>query len=723
MKKRPLCVFCVLVIVILCITGLSGYRPWYPDNQLICSVAEQQKEVRIDGYIYQREYKDERNILYLKQAVLSVTSHDKYKIEHVKITCEVLKETIRVGDFVRVFGELKPVEAATNPGQFDPESYYRSEKIGYTMWNPEIQVIRRPLFSLHHVLNQLKERISASLKAAAPDETGTILAAMVTGDKSDLGEDITSLFRQGGISHVLAISGLHLGILGMGLYKLLRRVGMPLRPAGILAVAFMCCYGGMVGTGISTLRALLMFGIKIGGDLTGRTYDPPTALALTALVLLAGNPAYLTGSSFWLSFSAVLSLMIWKGKQKLAGGICLHFFMAPILLYFFYEISFYGILLNLIVLPTVSVVLISGFLGGIVGIFATGMGKIFVLPARYILYIYEYLCNGIVKLPGAVLILGRPTLAQIGLYYGIMALVLYAYRKNRIYKKRFFFLLLMIPAWILLCFHRSNNLKITMLDVGQGDAIVLQIPGGHAYLLDGGSSSEKQVGTYRILPFLKQAGVRHLEAIFLTHDDSDHMNGIVEILEAMERGESNLEVGRLVLPKWQDTVPFAAVIELAEALSIPVCYMGAGDCVRDGKTEIICLHPSGEDYSGKSNEGSLVLLIRYGEFDGLFTGDLEGNAEKQVGEISPDIDLLKVAHHGSGYSSSEDFLKQTRPELCLISCSENNRYGHPDAGTLERLDQCGGRYFITKDCGAISVFTDGEKIDLKTYCKYNGTGR
>lgn len=622
---------------------------------------------------------------------------------------------------MRLCGKLKPVQAATNPGQFDEEAYYRSQQIGYTMWNPVIEVTDRPAISLCRMLSRVKEQVSASLKAAAADESGRILAAMVTGDKADLSDETRTVFRNGGISHVLVISGLHLGILGMGLYRLLRWLGLSTVPSGIAAVSFLYGYGILVGGGVSTGRALLMFAVRIGADLLGKTYDSPTALALTALLIAMENPACLAGSSFWLSFSAVLALMLFRGKHALAGGIFLSSFLSPILLYFFSEVSFAGILVNLVVIPTVAAVLLSGMAGGLAGLFSTRLASVLVIPGRYLLHIYEYLCKIAAEIPGMLWKPGKPNGLQLVLYYGILALTLFLYRKNRIYRKRFCTLLLMIPAWVILCFHGKTRLEITMLDVGQGDGIVIRTPENHTYLLDGGSSSEKNIGTYRILPFLKQAGTDHVEAVFLTHDDSDHMNGILEILESMERGKTTLTIGRIILPDWKDSTPFAKLKEQAARVGVPVYAMGAGDALQDGKTKITCLHPDGEEYRERENEGSLVLLLQYGEFDALFTGDLEGNAEKMVAERSPDIDLLKVAHHGSAFSSRNLFLARVRPELCLISCSENNRYGHPDPNTVSRLEQWGGTCFATKDCGAISVITDGEKIDLKTYCKYNDT--
>ena len=718
MKKRPLCVSCILLIVLAGIIRLSGYSLGIPDNRNLTE--DQFGACTVSGRIYQREYKDEKLILFLKQTVLSENSQKEVKIENVKITCEAAPESYLVGDYVQAKGELQPIEAPVNPGQFDAQIYYYAQKIGYTMWNPELQILQRPRFSLKRLLSDVREALVLSINNIGSECAG-VIAAMVTGDKTGLDGQIKLLFQQGGISHILAISGLHLGILGMGFYKAVRKIGIPLKVSGALSILFMCGYGAMVGLSVSTIRALIMFIFRIGAEMAGRTYDRWTAIAFIGAALLGENPAYIGYSGYWLSFSAVLALMIFNVKNPLASGVCLQFFMAPVLLYFFYEIPVYGIFLNLFVLPTVGAVLVCGLLGAAVGMMNPVIGKVIVLPARFFLWIYEWLCEKVSFLPGAVWTIGKPELWQVGVYYAVLFLVLWRYRKRRLSKRRFAYLLFLLPACLILGYQDHSQLEITMLDVGQGDSIVIQTPEKHCYLIDGGSSSENAVGTYGILPFLKQEGINELEAVFLTHDDADHINGVVELMESIGEGKCRLKIRKIVVPQWADYEGFQEVIELADEISVPVYYMGTGDRILDGETEICCMHPSGGDYGEDGNAGSLVLLLCYGSFDALFTGDLEGAAEADVGEAAPDIDLLKVAHHGSKYSTGAAFLQQVRPEVSLISCSEENRYGHPHEELLERLEDCGSAVFITKDWGAVSVFTDGEKIDLKTYCKYNGT--
>ena len=342
MKKRPLCVSCILLIVLAGIIRLSGYSLGIPDNRNLTE--DQFGACTVSGRIYQREYKDEKLILFLKQTVLSDL----------------------VGDYVQAKGELQPIEAPVNPGQFDAQIYYYAQKIGYTMWNPELQILQRPRFSLKRLLSDVREALVLSINKIGSECAG-VIAAMVTGDKTGLDGQIKLLFQQGGISHILAISGLHLGILGMGFYKAVRKIGIPLKVSGALSILFMCGYGAMVGLSVSTIRALIMFIFRIGAEMAGRTYDRWTAIAFIGAALLGENPAYIGYSGYWLSFSAVLALMIFNVKNPLASGVCLQFFMAPVLLYFFYEIPVYGIFLNLFVLPTVGAVLVCGLLGAAVG--------------------------------------------------------------------------------------------------------------------------------------------------------------------------------------------------------------------------------------------------------------------------------------------------------------------------------------------------------------------
>ena len=304
------------------------------------------------------------------------------------------------------------------------------------------------------------------------------------------------------------------------------------------------------------------------------------------------------------------------------------------------------------------------------------------------------------------------------------------------------FLLAALSAGILvLSWKDRGGLRITCLDVGQGDGIVLEMPGGGVFLMDCGSSSQKNVGQYQLLPYLKSRGITVLEGIMVSHTDTDHISGIQELLDFMAKGLSSVKVKKLLLPAWAESIQgyddpgkqdpentqgekkslygneekkdgAGALPELAERAGVEVIFAGEGDGMSFGEVEMRFLAPM-ENASGEDvNEEGLVMELRYRTFRGLFTGDIGEETEQdllQAGALS-DIYFLKVAHHGSRYSTCGEFLEVVKPELAVISCSDSNTYGHPSPETVERLEESGARIAYTMKSGAVTVRTDGEKI-------------
>ena len=264
-----------------------------------------------------------------------------------------------------------------------------------------------------------------------------------------------------------------------------------------------------------------------------------------------------------------------------------------------------------------------------------------------------------------------------------------------------------------------------MLDVGQGDGIYLQSSAGDHFFIDGGSTDVSKVGTYRILPFLKYHGIRKIDYWFVSHTDLDHINGLQECLE------SGYEIEHLVFSKAQkecleDGDAMEKLIQTAKKQGSRILYMEAGDRLVSGDLSLQCVGPTqeiGRDFAGDGNAMSLCLLLTCGDFQGLFTGDIAMDQEAPLlAEVQSvlgenvTLDFLKVAHHGSKYSSGEDFLDALAPEIALISCGKNNSYGHPGKETLERLENVmeTGDIYITVDAGQIRILFDREsKIETK----------
>jgi competence protein ComEC len=671
---------------------------------------------------------------------------------------------------------------------------------------------------------------------------GNSMSAILLGDKSGLDAEVRELYQKSGIGHVLAISGLHMTFIGMGLYKVLRKLGFSFPLAGTIGVVFLLCYTLMVGCGVSSLRALIMFAVCAGADVAGRDYDICTATALAAVLIVAWRPLYVLDAGFLLSFGAILAIAlvmpVLKEQTVLPGAVCasvaVQAVLLPVQLYFYFEVPSWCVFLNLLVVPLMSVVLGAGLLGSFLCLFWTGAGQAVFVCCKGVLWLYERLCEFTMELPFGRLVLGRPSIWMMAAYYvilfaGVFVSILWRKRKCQVKKdgvmdiggakpamtsggrrdvgrlaktpserrdvgqlaktpgeRRDVGRLVKTPGesrpmsvskwaftasvpmlaalFCLACWSGHQNareIQVTMLDVGQGDCLYVQTPGGEHYLIDGGSTSESDIGKYRLEPFLKSRAVASLDYVFVTHGDEDHISGIEELLANQKLG---IGIRTLVLPpRYVMDDALAGLARLAEEHGTRVVTMQAGEQIVRGngaapksssvsnlvaapknkgtsgeeeggafypaavpKDEgavgkdvgdvsensviLACLAP-GADYDGETgNEASLVLALRYGEFDMLFTGDIGKESEERLFEEGTlgEYEILKAAHHGSKNSSCEEFLEAVSPQVVLISAGEDNSYGHPHPEAVERMKEVGGMIYCTIQNGAVTVCSDGE---------------
>jgi competence protein ComEC len=277
---------------------------------------------------------------------------------------------------------------------------------------------------------------------------------------------------------------------------------------------------------------------------------------------------------------------------------------------------------------------------------------------------------------------------------------------------------------------RAKNLEITFMDVGQGDGIFLKLPDGTNMLIDGGSSDVKNLGKYRLEPFLKYKGVKNIDYAVITHGDSDHYSGILEFLQADYKGD--IRIRNLVLPNVSFTGDsYLDLIKAAKEKGVKVSVLSRGNTMKNANVYLNCLWPDKEllqalGEASDTNSHSIVLSLHFLDFDLLLTGDLEGMGEKIVTEeieeekgrggiIPLRYDILKVAHHGSKYSTSNKFLEAAAPALAIISSGMDNSYGHPHKETLDRLTINKSAILQTKECGAVTVFTNGRQIKILEY--------
>ncbi|MFT4142810.1 MAG: DNA internalization-related competence protein ComEC/Rec2 [Mobilitalea sp.] len=705
----------------------------------IYNIFEEELPCEVTGQITLIVDKPTGKAIYLKNNQIYVNNETSYLSEQLLIYSSDTSDFL-IGNKIKVEGTLIKFSAPSNPGQFNEQLYYLIENIDFKMYAEKITIID-PRYSGYRqfLLDRKKSLVSVYSKLLSDKESGALIA-MLLGEKQLLQEDIKDLYQNNGIAHLLAISGLHISLLGMFVYKLMRWSKVPGIFATILSILFIYSYGVLTNFSVSTQRAVIMMMILLLAAIPGKTYDMISATALSAFVILVHNPLQIFSAGFLLSYGAVIGIAViypsLKKLTKLEHPILNSLFLSlsaqltttPFVLFYFYQLPTYGIIINLIVLPFVTVLTLSSILAGIVGLIYLPAGVVLIGATNYILQFYEVVCRVAAKLPFNLLTLGKPSVISILIYVLILVVFVFSVKKS---KSKFLYLLPTLSMLVFLIPKPNDGLTVTFLDVGQGDSIFIKSDSGSNYLVDGGSSNIKKVGEYRIKPFLLSQGISKLDYVIVTHSDNDHISGIKELLE-----EEQVKMDTLLLPylkedylKENDTA-YLELKELALSKGISVQYIKAGDYITDDKLQLLCLHPSPEFEPTSVNSYSTVLSISYVDFDLLLTGDLEKGGETALTrllkqsyiddttvKLPETYEVLKVAHHGSKYSTSIDFLKAVSPSYSIISCGIDNSYGHPNEETLNRLLESGSRILKTTESGAVTIITGGERMRIEEYIK------
>lgn len=686
----------------------------------------------------------------------------------------------KAGSYVRVFGEVSPFLLATNPGEFDTAAYYRRKDCLFALRKTKITAQTKNYGRLEEFLSQLRYESEVLFRKLLGEKNGATASAMVLGRKKGMDSEVKALYQGAGISHLLAISGLHLSLIGAGLFGLLKKVRLPVALSAGISTWILIVYAQLTRMGISTRRALVMFLLFLAAGLLKRTPDLPTSLAVAALLLLVPKPQRILDAGFQLSFSAVLGIAVmipvlqdgWEEaapslrvtdgvagwnlvraaiaracrllRKNILAGLGITMTMLPFLLIHFYEWSPWSVLLNLAVIPLMGILLPC-----LIGLQLVARLTAFVhcleIPQHLlctaieaIFSCYEQLCRFTTALPGSILHTGYPTWQALAVYtIGLIALAVSG-KKLRPHLRLAAAVCLMGIFLIRL----PGELNVTMLDVGQGECVGIETREHHVYLVDAGSTSKKKTGQYQIIPWLKYIGTRSVEGIFITHWDEDHISAVGELLEWSK--SSRVKIRRIFLPDvaLKDEV-LETLLQQIEEAEVSVEYLSAGEHMTDGALQISCLHPYAKKVPEDRNDASLVLRLSQGDFQMLLTGDLEKSGEDWlVEQVRPAVEqpqpaareqalpcapstqpaaqnplrctILDAGHHGASNATGEALLDLAQPELVLISCGKNNRYGHPAPETLKRLEEREIRWYSTAEVGAIQVYVGKKKVKIET---------
>lgn len=664
-------------------------------------------EISFEGVVTGIE-KKEKNINY----TIKTTKINNKKIKIGIIIKFQDKEYVSIGNKIQGSGKSRYFKKSRNPGGFDEYKYQMGKGNLFYIENARITKNEEPKLSINKKLYELREYFVSIYHILLKEENASLACAMVLGDKTSLDSDIKALYQRNGIAHLIAISGLHIAMIGGTLYHFIRKSIGSYPIAACFGILFIIFYGVMTGLSGSTLRAVIMLGIAIGADVTGRKYDMLNATAMALWIMLIWNPYQITQVGFLLSFGAIIGIAVvnplWKKYipklpkclDGLTVSISVQIVLIPIMLYYFYEIPVYGVFLNVLVIPLMSILLVTLIASVFVSMLFIQGGAFIIKMADVIFYIYEFFCKMSEKLPMHTICTGRPSILWVIGYYVILVIIIFTLYKE---KKKFFLFGSIIYIGLFSLFFLPKELKICMFDVGQGDGIYIRSPQNQHILIDGGSTSKQKIGKYILKNGLKYHGCNKLDYVFVTHLDLDHCNGVMELLE-----DSTIQIEKLFLPAISNPdETYLKMERLAMNKGCKLFYLRKGDTFYIDDILFRCLNPEEKEYLDK-NQGSIVLHLRYKEFDALFTGDIDEKIEKEIlNDMDTTVEYLKVAHHGANTSTSELFLNQMKPVIASVSVGEYNSYGHPAKEVMCQLRKNCKKIYLTKDSGAITINTNG----------------
>ncbi|MEJ8547479.1 DNA internalization-related competence protein ComEC/Rec2 [Brevibacillus borstelensis] len=645
------------------------------------------------------------------------------------------------GDRISGSMRLSLPAPARNPHAFDYERYLRWQGIYVTGDAEYGELVREAgqtgvMGLFHHWQTNARERLN---QVFGDREIAGYMSSLLLGVTDGVSPDTQEMYANLGISHVLAISGLHVTLVsGMFLWGI-ERLGVPRKTALICTACMLAGYVLLVGASASAVRAGIMGGIGLLYQSMSRRMDGKELWGWALIAMLVFNPYQLWHIGFQLSFAVTLGLLIYVpisqacvrfGPPWLSAALGVTFAAQavsfPFLLYHFHQSHSISWLVNLIAVPILSIVVLPAGYAALLG--SLLHPSLAVIPSGLASRILEWLHDPLFRLHQTnvpfsywphpdlwwliaytVHLISIPVLWNLG-YHRRRDLLLYA---------AVFVLLLGLARQP---FSGAGEVRITFLDVGQGDSIVVEIGKKKVYLIDAGGTPvypnrgswrEKrdpfEVGKDVVAPFLRARGIERIDYVVMTHGDHDHIGGMGALV-------SRFSIGAVLINGSSPREEEEKLITRFRERRIPILTGKPGLAWADAPgVEWVWLHPDGNGRES-GNDASVVLqLTAYGTTV-LFTGDLEERGEHELlaGKLSPRADVLKVGHHGSRTSTSADLLAAIQPKNAVISAGQKNRYGHPSPAVLTRLQEAGAKVFRTDLQGAITLVIRKDSIYWET---------
>lgn len=663
-----------------------------------------------------------------------------------------------IGSRIAVWGRVKAPRTRGSPADFDRQRYLAGRGIGATTSVSnfaDVELIGAPASISARALSALQNVRAAmigNIESRLSPERAAIANAVLFGERGNLGEEFYDQLTRAGIVHIISVSGLHTGMILAAILFFGRALRLRPRAAAMLGIASLVVYCALTGFLPPVTRASLMGAFILAGWAMGRGAALWSALALSALVTLALDPRNIVRTDWQLSYAslgaiALLSPVLLecfpkRGDSPLdamdsadfnASSIARHYVwrpltaviavqigLLPLQLAYFRFVSIVALVLNPIVVPLVFLMLLGAIAVAVLGAIPF-VGAAASAPLNALIAIFEWLIDTIGGVTWAAAEIPAMPAWLIAVYYGALligphlrageeALCKSSPRQRRQLLMRMT-AAIAVAVWIPAFAQAGTRgmLEVYVLDVGQGDAIVMRFPDEKIAVIDAGRHDYGDQGRLTVAPFLKWLGARRIDLLVATHSDADHIGGMTHLIE-------QFEVGLFVCgPDDSESHTFREMRMALHDRGVECVQVRAGGKISGFEpVEISVLNPwPGLD----NNDSSIVMLVDYSEIEMLLTGDITEAAEREIlkRRVAQDIEILKVAHHGSASSSTPEFLDAFRPEVALVSAGRNNVYGHPSPRVVERLRERQISIGRTDKDGTLRITTDGRRYRVDRF--------
>ncbi|QQZ10803.1 DNA internalization-related competence protein ComEC/Rec2 [Heyndrickxia vini] len=639
----------------------------------------------------------------------------KYKIQTEEEKERILN-TIKNGQYCTISGELIRPDVNRNENLFNYKEYLFRNNIHWILNGSMITECKDSNKHFITKLKQLREQGLKNIDRSFSDEIAPYAKALIFGDSSSFSDEIYSLYQRLGIVHLLAISGLHVGIISAAIFYLLIRIGFSREFSSYVLLALLPIYALLTGVNPPVVRAACMSMLVIVSIQKKFPFSSLDALSISFILFLIRDPFILFNIGFQLSYTVCSSIILASKsilpiyKHYLAKTMMVSFVSQlaaiPILSVHFFEFSIISIISNVLYVPFYTFIVLPLLI--ITYFFTFTHNAVFTIFERasgWMIFLSEKI-GQMIDVKGTVLVIGKPGIIVLILFIVATQWVFFMLEKgNSVIKS-------LVPLVLLIGFIKvfqiySPQGEVTFIDVGQGDSILIRLPFNRGtYLIDTGGQLDFQqdewkkkikkfeIGNDIIIPLLKSKGITAIDKMVLTHSDADHIGAASEVMK-------NLSVKQILLSpnSWEKPL-MSNTLDVAKSLDVPLRVVKAGTKWTNSSGVFQFVSPFDDTYEG--NNDSLVLYAEFGGKRWLFTGDLEEQGETELlNKYQFEIDVLKVGHHGSISSSSEKFINVLKPKYAIISAGKNNRYGHPRPEVLDLLAIHRIQIFRTDQQGAI----------------------